>query len=69
MRPNHTIRSNLAVVDGRQSGLMGCSYSEKCSRAPQCLRADPVHESRALPLLCRVDADCLIFIPNHKVPA
>jgi hypothetical protein len=41
-----------AIVEGRPTGLAGCTQSNGCSRAPQCLRADarlPYRVAMALP--------------------
>lgn len=70
MSPENRILSpGSALVDGRFTGLAGCSVSDKCPRAAECLRADPrLTAVRAMPLQCRTGAACLVFIPagNQK---
>lgn len=53
-----------AIVDGKPTGLAGCTRTGDCERAARCLRADERLPYRAdlcgnLPV-----AQCDVFIPN-----
>lgn len=52
-----------AVVDGRKTGLAGCSQSGDCPRAAYCLRADSALSMRAT---MRTTEHCTMFISNKE---
>lgn len=60
---NRILASNDALTDGRRTGLAGCTASDTCPRAPECMRAPLVHRYRAAPAKDEKGA-CRIFIRN-----
>ncbi|MDQ0022954.1 hypothetical protein J2X90_000740 [Variovorax paradoxus] len=59
---NRITGGGLAVIDGKSTGLAGCSDSAKCERADYCLRADMRLSYRASNLH---EGKCYSFIAVH----
>ena len=55
-----------AVIDGKTTGLAGCSDADACERASFCLRADPALKYRAPHMH---DGKCNAFISKAKEAA
>lgn len=53
-----------AVVNGKPTGLAGCTRAGECARGPQCLRADAGLLTRFDMANGQPTAGCLNFIPN-----
>jgi hypothetical protein len=45
-RHNKVISPYMAVVNGKTTGLSGCSDSDHCNKASFCLRSNPALKSR-----------------------
>ena len=52
-----------AVIDGKPTGLAGCTRAHECARAQRCLRADARLQYRADMSYQQPTADCRAFIP------
>jgi hypothetical protein len=55
-----------AIVNGKPTGLAGCSQSAECDRAVRCLRADLRLTYRA-EMRSPGTGECLMFIPAGSV--
>lgn len=53
-----------AIVNGKPTGLAGCTRAAECARAHQCLRADAGLPSRFDLCPSILTAQCVVFIPN-----
>lgn len=52
-----------AVVNGKPTGLAGCTRTAECWRSAQCLRADERLKSRADMCAGQQVSACRVFIP------
>ena len=52
-----------AIIDGKPTGLAGCSRAAECTRAPACIRADDRLRYRADLAPCQPVTACRAFIP------
>lgn len=55
-----------AIVDGKPTGLAGCTRADSCCRARWCLRADPRLPHRADMAHGWPTYECRAFIPSHE---
>lgn len=53
-----------AVVNGKPTGLAGCTRAAECARSGQCLRSDNRLPTRFDMANGQPTAGCLTFIPN-----
>lgn len=58
-----------AVVDGKRTGLAGCTRSAECERTTTCLRADAGLPTRFDLANGQPTAKCLTFIPRATTGA
>jgi hypothetical protein len=54
-----------ATVNGKPTGLAGCTQAGSCERAVICLRANPALPYKAVMMLPRTGA-CRAFILDHS---
>lgn len=60
---NRIISSGRAIIDGKTTGLAGCTQASECDRAAGCMRADKSLTAHRAPMRQHDEKHCTKHMP------